>query len=76
VFDFQKRREVSTLHIVQSGSGAQPVSYGMGTRSSFLGCNAVGCGGEAGHSPPSSAEVKNGGAIPASPIRVHVLELN
>jgi hypothetical protein len=41
----------SLHHCVQNGSGAHPASYQMGTRSSFP-------GGEADHSPPSSAEVK------------------
>jgi hypothetical protein len=31
---------------------------------------------EADHSPPSSAEIKNGGAIPPLPIRLHGLVLN
>jgi hypothetical protein len=44
-----------SLHRVQSGSGAHPASYPMGTRGSFLRGKA---GSEADHSPPSSAEVK------------------
>jgi hypothetical protein len=44
----------SLLHSVQTGSGAHPASYPIGSE---------------GHSPPSSAEVKSGGAIlpPAHP---------
>jgi hypothetical protein len=33
-------------------------------------------GHEADHSPPSRAEVKNGGAIPPSPIRLYGMVLN
>jgi hypothetical protein len=33
-------------------------------------------GREADHSPPSSAEVKNGGAIPPLPLRLHGVVLN
>jgi hypothetical protein len=47
----------SLHHRVQSGSGAHPASYPMGTRGSFPGGKAAGCEGD--HSPPSSAEVKN-----------------
>jgi hypothetical protein len=42
---------------VQAGSGAHPLSYPVGTESSFLGVK--GYGHEAGHSPPSSAKFKN-----------------
>jgi hypothetical protein len=44
------------LH-VQNGSGAHPDSYPMGIRGSFLGVKWS--GREAGHSPPSTAEVKD-----------------
>jgi len=40
---------------VQTGPGAYPASYTMGTRS-FLGLKQLGCGVH--HPPPSSAEVK------------------
>jgi hypothetical protein len=43
---------------VQTGSGAHPASYPMGTGGSFLGGKAR-PGRDADHSPPSSAEVKN-----------------
>jgi hypothetical protein len=33
-------------------------------------------GREADHSPPSSAEVKNGGSMPLPPIRLHGVVLN
>jgi hypothetical protein len=47
---------------VQTDSGAHPASYPKG----ILGSSPRGkaAGGEADHSPPSSAEVMNGGAIP------------
>jgi hypothetical protein len=47
----------SLHHRVQTGSGAHPASYKIGTRGSFPGCKAA--GREADHSLPSSAEVKN-----------------
>jgi hypothetical protein len=43
---------------VQTGSGAHPASYSMGTGGSFPGGKAR-PGHDADHSPPSSAEVKN-----------------
>jgi hypothetical protein len=43
---------------VQTGSGAHPASYPMGTGVFFPGGKAR-PGGNADHSPPSSAEVKN-----------------
>jgi hypothetical protein len=42
---------------VQTGSGAHPTSYPMGTGGSFPGGKAR-PGRDADHSPPSSAEVK------------------
>jgi hypothetical protein len=42
---------------VQTGTGAHPASYPMGTGGSFPGGKAA--GPEANHSQPSSAEVKN-----------------
>jgi hypothetical protein len=44
------------LHCVQTGSGAHPASYPMGTGGSFPGVKRQ--GREADHSPPTSAEVK------------------
>jgi hypothetical protein len=43
---------------VQTGSGAHPVSYPMGTRDPFHGGKAW-PGHDADHSPPSSAKVVN-----------------
>jgi hypothetical protein len=46
----------------------------MGTEGSSLGVKRP--GREADHSPPSSAEVKNGGTVLHSPIRLHGIVLN
>jgi hypothetical protein len=61
-----------SLHdLVQTGSGAHPVSYPMGTRGYFPG------GHEADHSPLSSAEVKNVLSYTSpSPIRLHGVVLS
>jgi hypothetical protein len=48
------------LRSVQTDFGAHPTSYPMGT-----GANVP--GREADHSPPSSSEVKNDGAMPPLP---------
>jgi hypothetical protein len=48
----------SSSPCIQTGSGAHPTSYPMGTGGSFLGGKAR-SGRDADHSPPSSAEVKN-----------------
>jgi hypothetical protein len=64
-----KTRDFTLLYSVQTGSGAHQASYPMGTgvkRSKR----------EADHSSPSSAEVKNGGAIPPSPMWLHGIVLN
>jgi hypothetical protein len=47
-----------TSPCVQTGSGANPTSYPMGTRGSFPGVKAR-PERDADHSPPSSAEAKN-----------------
>jgi hypothetical protein len=50
--------DFSSSPCVQTGSGAHPASYPMGTGGSFPGGKArPGC--DADHLPPSSAEVKN-----------------
>jgi hypothetical protein len=51
-------KDFSSSPCVQTGSGAHPASYPMGTGGSFPGRKAR-PGREADHSPPSSAEVKN-----------------
>jgi hypothetical protein len=68
-FDSRLGEDFSFLHSVQTGSGVHPAPYRMGTGDSFP-------GGKADHSPPSSAEVKNGGALTPLPIRPHGLVLN
>jgi hypothetical protein len=50
--------DFSSSPCVQTGSGAHPGSYPMGTGGSFPGGKAR-PGRDADHSPPSSAEVKN-----------------
>jgi hypothetical protein len=64
-FGFRARGKFSLLHSVQTGSGAHPVSYSMGTGGIFLGGRAG--RRESDHSLPSRAEVTNGGAIPPLP---------
>jgi hypothetical protein len=55
----------SLHHRVQIGSGAQPVSYPMGTGALSLGLKRP--GREADHSPTSSAEIKNAWSYTALP---------
>jgi hypothetical protein len=60
-------RDVSLLSSVQTGSGAHPASYPMDTGGSFPGVKRP--MREAEQSPPSSAEIKSGGALP--PVLLH-----
>jgi hypothetical protein len=53
----QGAEDFSSSPCVQSGSGAHPASYPMGTGGLFPGGKAR-PGRDADHSPPSSAEVK------------------
>jgi hypothetical protein len=41
-FESRWRQEFSRLHVVQTGFGAHPASYPMGTGGSFLGGKATG----------------------------------
>jgi hypothetical protein len=50
--------DFSSSPCVQTGSGAHPAYYPMGTGGSFPGGKAQ-PGRDTDHSPPSSAEVKN-----------------
>jgi hypothetical protein len=59
---------------METGSRTHPASYPVGTGADFPEIKRP--GREADHSPPSSAEVKNGGAIPPLPMRVHGRVLN
>jgi hypothetical protein len=52
----------SHLHSVQTGIGAHPASYPMGTGA--VSPRVKWTGREANRLPPFSAEVKNNGAIP------------
>jgi hypothetical protein len=51
------RARLVFVHVVQTGSGAHPVSYLMCKEDSFSGGNVA--GREADHSTPTNAEVKN-----------------
>jgi hypothetical protein len=65
----------SLHHRVQTGSGAHPPSYPMGTMGSFPGIKRQ--GRVADHSPPSSAEVKNAWSYTFTPpIRLHGMVLS
>jgi hypothetical protein len=67
VFDSRKCKiflfTVSSLAL----GGGHLASHPMGTAGCFLGGKATGEGGEADHSPTSTAEVKKRGAIPLFP---------
>jgi hypothetical protein len=58
-------RDFSLLHSDHNASGAHPVSYPVGTRRFFPGVKRL--EHETDHSPPSSAEIKNGWVIPPLP---------
>jgi hypothetical protein len=64
-----REKGFSLLYSVQTGSGAHERLLSNGYWDSFP-------GGKSDHSPPSSAEVKNGGAIPTFPLRLHGIMLN
>jgi hypothetical protein len=57
-----RTRNFSLVHSVQTGFGVQPASFPMGSGGFFT-------GGKAAEVSPSSAEIKNGGAIPALPYK-------
>jgi hypothetical protein len=64
MFDLrQRRKDFSSSLCVLTGSGAHPAFCTMGTGGPFPGAKAR-PGRDADHSPPSSAEVENVGAIP------------
>jgi hypothetical protein len=65
-FESRLGQEFFSFHVVQTGSGVQPASYRVGAGST-LSPGVKRPGSEADHSPPSSAEVKNGGAISPFP---------
>jgi hypothetical protein len=51
-FESRYGQDFSPLHLFQTGSGAHPAPYRMGTEDKAA-------GREADHPPPTSAEVKN-----------------
>jgi hypothetical protein len=55
------------FHSVQIGSGLHPATYTMGIGGSLLGEGLKQLGRKFDLSPPYSAKVKNGGAIPPFP---------
>jgi hypothetical protein len=59
---FQEAYGFSPLHSVQTCSGAHPASYAMIMEGTARGVKRPEC--EADYSSPSSAEVKNSGAVP------------
>jgi hypothetical protein len=66
---------LSLLHVINTGSGAHPAFYTVGTWGSFMGVNQPKC--EAGHSPPTPAEVKETQIYPPAPFtRLHGSVLN
>jgi hypothetical protein len=68
-------RNFSPHHRVQTGPGAHPASYPMGTTGSFPGVKLP--VRESDHSPPSSAEVKNAWSYTSiHPIRLHGVMLS
>jgi hypothetical protein len=67
-------KRFSLLPSVQTGSGVHPASYPVGTGALSIGVKRPGY--DADHSPPTSAEVKNSGAIPLPPIRLHGVVIN
>jgi hypothetical protein len=66
--------DCSLLHSIQTGSRAHPASYPMGVGNFSPGVKRP--DRDTNHSPPSSAEVKNGGTIPPLPPMSHGLVLN
>jgi hypothetical protein len=67
-------RDFSLLYHIQITSEAHPASYPIGLGALFVGVKQPGC--EAHHLPPSSAKVKDGGAIPPFDIHLHGMVLN
>jgi hypothetical protein len=66
VFDsHQGQQDLLFFHSAQTGSGVHPAAYPTGTRGCPPGVERQ--GREVDHSPPFSAEVKNGGAISTLP---------
>jgi hypothetical protein len=64
-FDSLQEQEIFVVSSVLTGFGAHPASYPVDTEGLYPGIERQ--GREAGHSPPCSAEVKNGGTVPPLP---------
>jgi hypothetical protein len=62
-FDSRQKQSFSVIHIIQTGPGAHPASYPLGTGDSFPWVKRT--ERETDHPPPYSAEVNNGGTISA-----------
>lgn len=62
-------RDLSVIHSDQTGVGAYPASYTLGTGA--LSSEEKRPKREADHPSPSGAEVGNGGGTPPVPIRLH-----
>jgi hypothetical protein len=77
-FESRQGQEFSLLHVVQTGSGAQPVSYRMGTEGSSPKGIAAGSV-KLTTQPPTSAEVKKIWIYtyntPPPPIRLYAVYL-
>jgi hypothetical protein len=71
-YGFSSKQGDFYIHSVQNGSGTQPASYPMNIAGSFPGKNDP-CS-VAGNSSPPSTEMR--GAIPPSPICIHVVVPN
>jgi hypothetical protein len=69
VFESRHEQSSSLLRGVQIASGAHPAAYQVGPVGSYPGVKRP--GNEAEKSPPSNAEVKNGGATPALPCLIN-----
>jgi hypothetical protein len=61
-----RKRDISPLNNVRTGSGAHPASCPVGPVAFAMQAKQLGL--ETDHSPPSSVEVETGGAVPPLPI--------
>jgi hypothetical protein len=68
-------KDFSPLHGVPTNSRDHPANYTMGIGGA-LSSRLKQQGREAGHPPPSSAKIKNGGIYLHSPTHCHVVVLN
>jgi hypothetical protein len=68
-----RERNLSLFHSVQTGSGAQPISYSINIGDPFTRIKRL--GRETDHSLPSSAEIENLGSNNATPLVLHCIVL-